>query len=74
MEKLKRSQRRRKCWRHDRYWVVVEAAAGALEVVAAVEGFVGELAGEAAAVAVVAAADVAGVACRSAEDGGRFVE
>lgn len=45
---------------------MVEAVAGAPEVAAAV-GFVGELAGE-------AAADAAGVVCRSAEGGGRFVE
>lgn len=47
--------------------MVVEAVAGAPEVAAAA-GFVGELAGEAAA------ADVADVACRSAEGGGRFAE
>ena len=57
-------------WDHGRYWVVVEAAAGAPEVAAAA-GFVGEVAGEAA---VADAADAAGVVCRSAEGGGRFGE
>lgn len=57
-----------KGWGHGRYLEVAGAVAGALELAAAVAGFVGALAGEAAV------ADVAGVACHSTEGGGKFVE